>query len=59
MTKYKCFWFEIEEGNTHFYVYIYYNGTQAHYVKSLTEEGVIKKAQQWVDDEGFEWMGVE
>lgn len=59
MTKYKCFWFEIEEGDTHFYVYIYYNGTQAHVVKSLTEEGVIKKAQQWVDDEGFEWLGVE
>jgi len=59
MTKYKCFWFELEDNGTVFWLYIYYNGTQAHVVKSLTEEGAIKKAQYWVDDEGFEWLGVE
>ena len=59
MFKYKCFHFEPEDNGDMFYVYIFYNGTQAHIVKSLTEEGAIRKAQYWVDDEGYEWLGVD
>jgi hypothetical protein len=56
MTRYKCFLFEEEESSGMYYVYVYYNGTQAHVVKSLTEDGALRKAQQWVDDEGYEWL---
>lgn len=58
-SKYKCFHFEMEEGNNMYYVYIYYNGTQAHYVKSLTETKAITRAKEWVDEEGYDWLGVE
>ena len=59
MTKYKVFWFEPYEEDGLYGIRIYYNGTQAHAVKSLTEQGATRKAQQWVDDEGYEWMGIE
>jgi hypothetical protein len=59
MTKYKCFYFELEESDTMHYVYIYYNGTQAHFVKGLTEERALTRAKEWVDTEGYEWLGVD
>lgn len=59
MIKYKCFHFELEESDTMYYAYIYYNGTQAHSVKSLTEERALTRAKEWVDTEGYEWLGVE
>lgn len=59
MIKYKYFHFELEESDTMYYVYIYYNGTQAHYVKSLTQERALTRAKEWVDTEGCEWLGVD
>ena len=59
MIKYKYFHLELEESDTMHYVYIYYNGTQAHYVKSLTEERALTRAKEWVDTEGYEWLGVD
>ena len=57
--KYKCFHFEVSyDGNMHF-ISIYYNGTQAHSVKSLTEERALTRAKEWVDTEGYEWLGVD
>jgi hypothetical protein len=57
--KYKVFCFEVEEIFGMFYLRIYYNGTQAHYIKSNPEAGAIRKAEQWVDERGYEWLGVE
>lgn len=59
MIKYKCFHFELEESDTMCYVYIYYNGTQTHYVKSLTQERALTIAKEWVDTEACEWLGVD
>ena len=57
--KYKCFHFEVSyDGNMHF-ISIYYNGTLAHDVKGLTEERALTRAKEWVDTEGYEWLGVD
>ena len=54
--KYRTFWFEQSEDGTFYYQTIYYNGTQASQVKSLTESGSIRKAQHWVNDYGYDWL---
>ena len=62
MRKYKCFWFEIyEEGLTtiEYVTNIFYNGTCANVVSHPDENTSIVMAKDWVDSEGFEWLGYE
>jgi len=63
MYKHKCFWIEIVELlEADFFEYeyrVYYNGTCCHSSCFISEQEAKKKAEEWIEDYGFEWLGVE
>lgn len=62
MKKYKVFWYEIEEPDNdwgYWVANIYYNGTLATKVKAINENILVSEVKEWVDSEGFYWLGME
>lgn len=67
--KYQCFWIEYSEEpfycetlQKEFNCYgysVYYKGTVVHTGKCYSEIETINKCEEWVDDYGYEWLGVE